>query len=93
MADAEVMQSRVELDPPKTKWVAYLMSQLGDQNLVLIGPRMTGEARLGKWAGGTLGEPADGSVLGCCNFAPTLHPPILTTLGVSALVQHLPWTW
>ena len=29
---------------------------------------------LGYWAGGTLGEPAAGSVLGCCCFAPTLHP-------------------
>ena len=49
----------------KTKWAAYLMSQLCDQNLVLIGPRLTGEVRLGYWAGGSLGEPADGSVLGC----------------------------
>ena len=31
----------------KTKWVAHLMSQLCDQNLVLIGPRLTGEVRLG----------------------------------------------
>ena len=31
----------------KTKWVAYLMSQLCDQNLVLIGPWLTGEVRLG----------------------------------------------
>ena len=47
------------------------MSQLCDQNVVLMRPRLTSEVRLSQRAGGTVGKPVGGSVLGCCHPVPS----------------------